>query len=381
MTGPDYTALRRRCADALQAEDQFGAPWVREVFEKVERERFAPARIRVSDPGGNGGQEVIDYATDARAWANAVYAPDRSLITQLDDGATLLEPGAPGRFTSSLSAPRVVVRQLCHLDLRPRHRVLHIGTGSGYDSALIAERTGARNLFTLEVDDRLAATARRNLDTAGYPDVQAVAGDGEQGWPAGAPYDRVLCTASANRVPRAWIEQTRPGGVILTPYRGLALPRLVVADDGKTASGPIVDAMSFMVLRGQRGTEAADLRPVVKATLSESERVRTDADLSPVKTELGAEFLYHVLVPGTRLVFGEETWWLEARDGSSWAAWKPDGRGRQWGTRRLLTEAAEALTAWKAAGAPGLTALGLTVDAGGDRVWAHEPDGPSWPVP
>ncbi|WP_268830198.1 hypothetical protein [Streptomyces roseoverticillatus] len=226
----------------------------------------------------------------------------------------------------------------------------------------------------------MAGAARRNLDASGYGQVQAAVGDGELGWPEGAPYDRVLSTASAHRVPPAWIAQTAPGGIIVTPYRGLALLRLAVADDGKSASGRVVDAVTFMALRGQRGGEAPDMRAVVKAHLADAEKTRTDADLSPVRSELGAEFLLHALVPGIRIVFGETTWWFEARDGVSWAAWKPDGRVRQWGPRRLVDEAVLAVSAWRDAGAPALSAFGVTVGGDGECVWAHGPEGPSWPV-
>ncbi|MGW2368396.1 methyltransferase domain-containing protein [Streptomyces sp. NPDC001667] len=378
MTGTDLTALRRDCAQTLEDDGQFADPWVRSAFEAVDRTLFVPPRFWIKAEREGGGFPLVDRATDPDAWARAVYSPGRALVTQMDDGATALVDGAAGRFTSSLSELRVVARQLSHLGLEHGHRVLHIGTGSGYDCALIAERTPADHVVTLEVDDHLAEDARRNLATAGYGGVRAVTGDGEHGWPGGGPYDRVLCTASAMRVPRAWIDQTRPGGIILTPYRGLALVRLVVADDGKTACGPVVDAMTFMVLRGQRAADAADMREIIGATLSESDKSRTDTDLSPVEHELGAEFLLHALVPGIRVVFGRDTWWFEAHDGASWAAWKRDGRVRQWGARRLLKEAAQAMAAWQESGSPALTDLGLTVGAEGECLWVRGPEGPSW---
>ncbi|MBT2384571.1 methyltransferase domain-containing protein [Streptomyces sp. ISL-11] len=374
----DYPALRRRCAQALADDGQFTDPWVRPAIENVPREAFVPPRFWIKAKREDGGYPLIDRDTNPETWATTVYTPGRALITQMDDGATAPADGAAGRFTSSLSELRVVARQLSHLALERGHNVLHIGTGSGYDCALMAERTPADHVTTVEIDELLAADARRNLTAAGYGDVRTVCGDGEQGRPQGGPYDRVLCTASAMRVPSAWIDQTAPGGVILTPYRGLALARLVVSANGKTASGPIVDGMTFMTLRGQRGADAADMSPVINATLSDSDKTRTDVDLSPLEAELGAEFLLHALVPGMRGFFGESTWWFEAHDGASWAAWKRDGRVRQWGPRRLVDEAAQAVTTWRKAGAPALTDLGVTVGPEGERLWAHGPGGPSW---
>ncbi|MGI5530372.1 methyltransferase domain-containing protein [Streptomyces syringium] len=373
----DYTTLRHNCAEALAADRQFGAPWIRDVFEAVSRETFVPSRFCIREEDGT--YPVVSRATDPEAWARAVYTHDRALITQFDDGDTPGGQAARGRLSSSLSSLRVVVRQLSHLDPQPGRRGLHIGTGSGYDSALLAERVGARNVITIEVDHRLAADARRALDTAGYGDVQTVVGDGEHGWPPGAPYSWVLSTASAMRIPWAWIEQTAPGGVIVTPYRGLALVRLVVADDGASASGPIADAMAFMPLRGQRGRDVVDIRPVIDATMPRAERLSTTVDLSALGENLGAELLFHVLVPGVHIRFGE-TWWFQSRDASAWAAWKPTGRGRQWGPRRLLDEAEAAVTVWRKTGEPDLTDLGVTVRPGEERLWAGRSDGPSWLV-
>lgn len=371
-TPDDFTALRRACARALYESGQFGAPWVREAFEAVPREAFTPFTMRISAPG----YPVVNRADDPSAWARAVYDHDRALITQTDDGEG---NGTPNRLSSSLSSLRVVARQLSHLDLLPGQKVLHIGTGTGYDSALLAERTGAHNVVTVEVDTRLSATARRSLTAAGYGRVRTATADGVQGWAPGAPYDRILSTASALHVPPAWIEQTAPGGLILTPYRGLALIRLTVTDDGRTASGPVVDEMSFMPLRSQRTLDLADIGPVVDATLPRAEKVRTDIDFSPLET-LGAEFVFHVLVPDAGIKFGTDTWWFQSRDGSSWAAWKKDGRGRQWGPRRLLDEAGAAVTRWHEAGGPALTELGVTAGSEGERVWVRRDNGLSWPA-
>ncbi|MGW1077339.1 methyltransferase domain-containing protein [Streptomyces sp. NPDC002537] len=374
----DFAALRQRCVEELDAAGQFADPWVRAAFEAVPRETFVPSQVWISDKGDGGGYPLIDRDTDPELWARTVYTHDRALVTQMDDGATARVAGAAGRFSSSLSMPRVVARQLSWLDLRPGRRVLHIGTGSGYDSALIAERVGARNIVSVEMDPAVAAEARHALDAAGYGGVRTAVGDGERGWPDGAPYDRVLSTASAQHVPWAWVSQTAPGGLIVTPYRGLALLRLTVAEDGKSASGRVVDAMSFMTLRGQRGAELVGISPVVDATMPESEQVRVDTDLSVLEGELGAEFLFHLLTPEVAVAFGRTTWWFQARDGSAWAAWKKDGRGRQWGPRRLLDEAAAAVTAWREAGTPRFTDLGVMVRADGESVWVD--GGGSWPI-
>jgi protein-L-isoaspartate(D-aspartate) O-methyltransferase len=127
--------------------------------------------------------------------------------------------------------------------VEPAMRVLEIGTGTGYTAALLAHQLGARNVTTIEIDPDLAARARAALATAGYGEVTVICGDGARGHPAGAPFDRVLSTVAAPRVPAAWIAQTRPGGLVVTPwssaYKPAGLLSLTVGDDG-TATGGLV---------------------------------------------------------------------------------------------------------------------------------------------
>ncbi|MFJ7062882.1 hypothetical protein ACIQVA_35265 [Streptomyces microflavus] len=105
-----------------------------------------------------------------------------------------------------------------------------------------------------EVDPGIAAQARRNLDRLGL-DPLVITGDGEQGHPAAGPYDRIVATASVRRIPRAWLEQLRPGGVLLapldSPFGCDLLVRLTGAGD-TAARGHFVAKVEFMRFRGQR---------------------------------------------------------------------------------------------------------------------------------
>jgi protein-L-isoaspartate(D-aspartate) O-methyltransferase len=134
-------------------------------------------------------------------------------------------------------------------------RVLEVGTGTGYNAALLAELVGAGNVTTVEVDATLADQAGRALHAAGYP-VTVVSGDGTHGYPENAPYDRVIVTAGVHHVPYAWIAQTRPGGRLVVPFLGTFHPDsplvvLTVREDG-TAEGRFGGPGWFMPLRGQR---------------------------------------------------------------------------------------------------------------------------------
>ncbi|SNR97623.1 rRNA adenine N-6-methyltransferase family protein [Actinomadura mexicana] len=173
------------------------------------------------------------------------------MITQVDDGAT--ERGVWP--TSSSSAPRVMAMMLDALDLRPGMRVLEIGTGTGYNAALLAELTGAENVTTVEVDASLADHARRALKRAGYP-VIVITDDGMLGHPDHAPYDRIMATAAVREVPYAWVQQVRPGGLILVPWVASFHPDeplavLSVGRDG-TAEGRFGLPAWFMPMRSHR---------------------------------------------------------------------------------------------------------------------------------
>ncbi|WP_225986965.1 methyltransferase domain-containing protein [Streptomyces spectabilis] len=190
-----------------------------------------------------------------RQWLRAVYRTRSSLITQIADGE--VPPDGPtgcADFTGSISCPAVVVNMLHHLDPQPGERILEIGTGTGYNTPLLAERVGAFNVTSIEIDETLAERAATALHAPG-PAPYLVVGEGEEGYPPGARYDRMISTAAVRQVPQAWIDQVRPGGVILTPLDspfqcdGLAL---LVADGDGGANGAFVGAVDFMKTRGQR---------------------------------------------------------------------------------------------------------------------------------
>ncbi len=117
----------------------------------------------------------------------------------------------------TISAPHMVAIMTDLLELRPGDTVLEIGTGCGYHAAVTAEIVGAENVHSVEYHDRLAAEACKTLDSVGYDAVSVRAGDGKQGWPEHAPYDRSYLTCAASEFPQAVVEQVRPGGILLAP--------------------------------------------------------------------------------------------------------------------------------------------------------------------
>ncbi len=174
-------ALRAVPVSARTLAEQLKARGVRdarvlEAFNKVRREDFVPLELR--------------------------------------DRASADEP-LPIGHGQTISEPSVVARMTELLSLRPEARVLEVGTGSGYQAAILAEL--ARDVCSVEIIPALAASARLRLTRLGYRNVHVRQGDGAQGWPAYGPYDAIVVTAAAPRVPPPLIEQLVEGGVLVLP--------------------------------------------------------------------------------------------------------------------------------------------------------------------
>ncbi|MFC5185665.1 methyltransferase domain-containing protein [Actinomadura harenae] len=237
----------------------------REAVAAVGREPFIPDEIFVRDDAGR--LEPLHRSEDPTRWREQVsadapivtrVAPDPALPAEVCDPAT----GKGMVSTSSSSAPFIMARLIEALDVRPGMRVLEIGTGTGYNAAVLAHLVGVEKVVSIEIDPVVASRARAALESAGFR-VKVVVGDGELGHAAGAPYDRVIATASAHTVPHAWVEQTRPGGLILVPLAPTVHPEwplaaLKVQEDGM-AQGRCVGPSPFMPLRAQHvSLEAVD---------------------------------------------------------------------------------------------------------------------------
>jgi protein-L-isoaspartate O-methyltransferase len=142
------------------------------------------------------------------------------------------------------------------LDVRNGHRVLEIGTGSGYNAALLSHRLGAERVFSVDVEPELVELARNRLAKIGYRPT-LVACDGVRGLPEHAPYDRVIATCAVPAVPWAWIEHTTVGGVVLADVKLLgqygSLVRLTRTSRDQAEGRFDATYGSFMRLRHQPG--------------------------------------------------------------------------------------------------------------------------------
>jgi protein-L-isoaspartate(D-aspartate) O-methyltransferase len=128
------------------------------------------------------------------------------------DLAIAIKQAPSGLWLSSSSQPTMMAHMLELLELRPGQRVLEIGAGSGYNAALMAYLAGP-GVTSIDIDAELAADAAAALGDA----ATVVVGDGRAGWPAGAPYDRIMVTAATATIPDAWTLQLTPGGRLVAP--------------------------------------------------------------------------------------------------------------------------------------------------------------------
>ena len=115
----------------------------------------------------------------------------------------------------TISQPYIVAFMSQALDVKPEHKVLEIGTGSGYQAAILGELAG--QVFTIEIVEPLAASAKATLQRLGYKNVHVRAGNGYAGWPEEAPFDRIMVTAAPDDIPPALIEQLKVGGLMAIP--------------------------------------------------------------------------------------------------------------------------------------------------------------------
>jgi protein-L-isoaspartate(D-aspartate) O-methyltransferase len=351
---------------------RLGAPQaVTAALHVVPRAQFLPPRVWVQDRDG-GPYQPIDRESEPQRWMSAVYGSDHPVVTQFDDGATTW-PEIGLRPSCSASQPSVVTGMLAALDVQPGQRVLEIGTGTGYNAALLAELVGpGGQVWTIEVDPELAAVARRNLAAAGYQDrVTVHCGDGTLPLPAAGPVDRVIATAAVQigRVPYPWVLQTRPGGVIVVPVRAeLAsgpLVRFAVGCGGVAHGRAVQMRVGFMELRTQR-TPAAT-RDRLRWDDPDAEPACTDVDPFAALLYEEPRWAIAVSVPSCRYDLEKRTserghgvaWLLDPLTGS-WASVAPTTPrtdrylARQVGPRRLWDEAVSAYRWWVQHGRPGI---------------------------
>jgi protein-L-isoaspartate(D-aspartate) O-methyltransferase len=172
----DFKAMRERMVESQIKARGVKDPRVLSALLKVERHRFVP-------------EKYLDSA----------YS-DQPL--PIGEGQTI-------------SQPYIVALMSELLELKGNEKVLEIGTGSGYQAAILAEL--AKEVYTIEIIEPLASGAREKLSELGYQNVTVKAGDGYSGWPEAAPFDAIIVTAAPDQIPKPLIEQLKEGGRMVLP--------------------------------------------------------------------------------------------------------------------------------------------------------------------
>ncbi|HEX5496916.1 MAG TPA: ATP-grasp peptide maturase system methyltransferase [Mycobacteriales bacterium] len=374
-------------SDRLRAElvaELTGKGWLQsagwgDAFGTVARERFLRQFFALT-PDRSRYEAVDEHRPD---WLDMVY---RNAVwpTQLDGDDTRWDQARRsgpiiGTPTCSSTQPSLMAVMLDALDVRDGHRVLEIGTGTGYNAALLTHRLGGEQVVSVDVDAGLVERARDDLARAGYRPV-LVAADGTGGYPDGEPYDRLIATCAVPAIPQAWLAQVRSGGVVLANINrqlvGGSLVRLRVHPDGSASGRLLDDYGGFMPVRAHQDTDLWDL---VKAASGQHGEQRKSRLPAPVRDEgEGWTVLADLLMTGvarTDLIREDgDVQWLVHPDGS-WAYYQAaTGCVEQGGSRRLWDELEYLHDLWVAQGRPRRDDIGLTVGRdGAHQVWLHDP--------
>jgi protein-L-isoaspartate(D-aspartate) O-methyltransferase len=369
-----------RLAEGLVASGDIGDPRWAGAIAEIPRHRLVPVHYRQDPTGAWTAEQHGAGDVDAPALAR-VYSTD-TLVSAVRDGEAV----------SSSTKPDLMVRMLEALEIGDGMRVLEIGTGTGYNAALLCHRLGEQNVFSVDVEPDLVATARERLAAIGLR-PQLAARDGQTGWPGHAPYDRIIATCAVPAIPWAWAEQLHPEGLLLADIKlGPAAGNLaLLRRDGQQLRGRFTTRWAgFMTARPAPAVPGARCAPTPAVT--GTREWETTAPPQPWATHREAWMLAalrlppgtvhgYALDPDTRTPRAGR---LSAPDGS-WCEVtlhpqtepEPDGgvrrRVREAGPTALWALVEDAYQTWQAAGQPAWERFGLTATAEQTVLWLDQP--------
>jgi protein-L-isoaspartate(D-aspartate) O-methyltransferase len=169
----------------------------------AERQRMVDQQLRARD------------IRDPRVLDAMLAVPRHLFVPEPGRAEAYRDSPVPIGYGQTISQPYIVAFMTQALEIQPGDRVLEIGTGSGYQAAVLA--TLAKQVYSIEIIAPLADRARETLSTLGYRNVDVRTGNGYLGWPEQAPFDRVMVTAAPEEVPQALVEQLKVGGLMAVP--------------------------------------------------------------------------------------------------------------------------------------------------------------------
>ena len=206
-------------------------------------------------------QIVARGITDSRVIAAMQKVPREKFVPARWRSASYDDQPLPIGDDQTISQPYVVALMTEQLKPKTTDRVLEIGTGSGYQAAILAELVA--QVYTVEIVDRLEKSARAVLQSLGYGNVETKVGDGYQGWSEHAPYDSIIVTCAPDHIPPALVEQLKETGRMIIPV-GPELAQelyLVVKENGQMRQAAILDVRFVPMTREGRPQGAAASQP------------------------------------------------------------------------------------------------------------------------
>jgi protein-L-isoaspartate(D-aspartate) O-methyltransferase len=238
-TEPDTQVYIDRLATKLKATGAIRSAAVERAFRAVPRHRLLE-RFSYYD----GARPVMIDHNPRR--------PEPGHLDLIYDDTALATRREGGRPASSTSQPSMMARALELLDLRPGMRVLEIGAGTGYNAALMAELTGEAHLVTtVDIREDVVEQTSRLLAAAGYPGIRVRHGDGVQGAPADAPFDRIVATVGCSDLSPNWAAQLRDDGIMAIPLAHCGdHPLVLLRHQAGELRGRVALWTGFMPVRG-----------------------------------------------------------------------------------------------------------------------------------
>lgn len=353
----DHTDHQAALVQHLTESGALRTPGWIEAFGAVARHPFLGGRVFLQDDTGpyTRWRPVTD---DSPVWSELVYQ-DRALVTQLDGTEAQPEGDEPvtGSPTSSSSLPTVMALMFEELQAETGQKVLEIGTGTGWSTALLAARFGEHKVTSVELDPVIGRAAAAALHDYGVRPTLAI-GDGLAGYRPTAPFDRIISTCSVRTVPPAWLAQADPAARIVTPLRGWmqasALLELTVEGDG-TARGGFADFdIGFMFARAHTPPPIGVLADPATGHSSPNE---IGADLLAGRQDRTGRWILQLALPGAltfQLVEGDLTILVLHDPVTGATAWVHPDHVIQAGPEDLWARAQGAVQDWYKAGSPPL---------------------------
>ena len=360
----DQTAetLRHAMVDALGADGSLTDDRWRRAFTDVPRHTFVPYFYR---QGSDGSHQRFGEDDQPRRveWLQAVYE-NRALVTHLIDG----------NAASSSSQPSLMAVMLEALDVPDGTRVKEVGTGTGYNAALLSHRLGDENVVSVDVDREVTDAARERLDRAGYrPTV--LTGDASRPEPGRPrPYGGIIVTCGLGTIPPALLRGLTSPGLIVAPL-GFGVVRVHRTGEREAAGRFLATPAYFMPLRAA-GDSGVIRRPQVP-----DGKARPSAIGPDVIVDEGFRFLASAALPalGWQYDLSDDGVPTSARvwtsDGSI-ADLREDGTVTEGGARRIWSELESLHHVYEKHDRPARERYGITVTATEQRVWLDKESGP-----